>query len=211
MRLHHAPTSRSGALHDADAGPVARSTDGGAICLACGATIELPGDGAALVGQRLDGRPAESGGAGPAGASRWPRACAGRPRHGPGRRTHRDARTGDGRAAGPRAPGTRASAPGDVGGARGPQVTGEPPLDAFLRTLAARDASPHTHRAYATAVGAYLDVARSRAAVDWRAPGPRRPCAPTSPIWARATHEASVAQRLAAHPVVLPVRDTGGH
>jgi site-specific recombinase XerD len=48
-------------------------------------------------------------------------------------------------------------------------VTDEPPLDAFLRTLAARDASPHTHRSYATAVGSYLawlDGAR----IDWRSP-----------------------------------------
>ena len=32
----------------------------------------------------------------------------------------------------------------------------DPTLDRFLRSLAARDASPHTIRAYATAVGAYL-------------------------------------------------------
>jgi ssDNA-binding Zn-finger/Zn-ribbon topoisomerase 1 len=43
-----------GALHDADEGPIARKGDG-AICLKCGAAIELPpGD---LVGKRLAGGP----------------------------------------------------------------------------------------------------------------------------------------------------------
>jgi site-specific recombinase XerD len=49
-------------------------------------------------------------------------------------------------------------------------VTAESPLDAFLRTLAARDASPHTRRAYATAVGAYLGWLDARRE-DWRTPG----------------------------------------
>jgi site-specific recombinase XerD len=48
-------------------------------------------------------------------------------------------------------------------------VTAESPLDAFLRSLAARDASPHTHRAYATAVGAYLDWLAAHGH-DWRTP-----------------------------------------
>jgi integrase/recombinase XerD len=48
-------------------------------------------------------------------------------------------------------------------------VTADSPLDAFLRTLAARDASPHTQRAYATAVGGYLDWLAEQD-VDWRAP-----------------------------------------
>jgi DNA topoisomerase-1 len=42
-----------GALHDADAGPVGRSQEGG-ICLVCGATVELPA-GADLVGAKLAG------------------------------------------------------------------------------------------------------------------------------------------------------------
>ncbi len=42
-------------------------------------------------------------------------------------------------------------------------------LDRFLRTLAARDASPHTQRSYATAIGAYLEWLAARG-VDWRAP-----------------------------------------
>ena len=42
-----------GALHDADDGPVAREGESGAICLKCGAKIELPeGD---IVGRRLPG------------------------------------------------------------------------------------------------------------------------------------------------------------
>jgi site-specific recombinase XerD len=43
-------------------------------------------------------------------------------------------------------------------------------LDRFLRTLAARDASPHTQRSYATAIGAYLAWLAARG-VDWRTPG----------------------------------------
>ncbi len=44
-----------------------------------------------------------------------------------------------------------------------------PTLDRFLRSLSARDASPHTIRAYGTAVGAYLDWLSARE-VDWAAP-----------------------------------------
>ena len=43
------------------------------------------------------------------------------------------------------------------------------PLDRFLLSLRARDASEHTLRSYATAVGAYLDWLAERGA-DWRAP-----------------------------------------
>ena len=54
-------------------------------------------------------------------------------------------------------------------------VAGDPPthpaLDRFLRSLAARDASPHTIRAYDTAVGAYLDWLAERG-VDWTPPDP---------------------------------------
>ena len=51
-------TSREplGAIHDADSGPVARSGEA-AICLACGATIDLPADGSAVVDRRLSGGP----------------------------------------------------------------------------------------------------------------------------------------------------------
>jgi site-specific recombinase XerD len=45
----------------------------------------------------------------------------------------------------------------------------DPALARFLRSLAARDASPHTQRAYATAVGAYLSWLEARGC-DWRHP-----------------------------------------
>jgi len=47
--------------------------------------------------------------------------------------------------------------------------TGRPALDRFLSTLRARDASPHTIRAYQTAVGAYLAWLAERS-IDWRSP-----------------------------------------
>jgi integrase/recombinase XerD len=43
------------------------------------------------------------------------------------------------------------------------------PLDGFLLSLRAKDASEHTLRSYATAVGAYLDWLAERGA-DWRTP-----------------------------------------
>ncbi len=53
------------------------------------------------------------------------------------------------------------------------QVAGDPAthptLQRFLRALAARDASPHTIRAYTTAVGAYLAWLEGRG-VDWARP-----------------------------------------
>jgi len=45
----------------------------------------------------------------------------------------------------------------------------DPALARFLRSLAARDASPHTQRAYATAIGAYLDWLAVHGC-DWRHP-----------------------------------------
>ena len=51
-----------------------------------------------------------------------------------------------------------------------PPPTGESaPLDRFLLSLRAKDASEHTLRSYATSVGAYLDWLAERGA-DWRAP-----------------------------------------
>ena len=43
------------------------------------------------------------------------------------------------------------------------------PLERFMASLAARDASPHTQRAYRTAVGAYLAWLGARG-IGWRAP-----------------------------------------
>jgi integrase/recombinase XerC len=48
-------------------------------------------------------------------------------------------------------------------------VTGAEALDAFLRRLAARDASEHTIRSYRTAVAQYLEFLELRN-VDWRQP-----------------------------------------
>jgi len=48
-------------------------------------------------------------------------------------------------------------------------VDDPPPLDKFLASLAARDTSPHTQRAYRTAVGAYLGWL-AEAGAGWRAP-----------------------------------------
>jgi site-specific recombinase XerD len=69
-------------------------------------------------------------------------------------------------------------------------------LDRFLTALEARDASPNTRRAYATAVGAYLAWLDARG-IDWRAPDRvelRSYLATLSDGHARS----SVAQRLAA-------------
>jgi site-specific recombinase XerD len=69
-------------------------------------------------------------------------------------------------------------------------------LDRFLTSLEARDASPNTRRAYATAVGAYLAWLGARG-VDWHAPARlelRAYLAELSAGHARS----SVAQRLAA-------------
>ena len=57
-----------GALHDADGGPVGRKGDG-AICLLCGAAIELPADGGdgQLVGARLPGGPPDPAALAPRG------------------------------------------------------------------------------------------------------------------------------------------------
>ncbi|HEX7473572.1 MAG TPA: type I DNA topoisomerase [Candidatus Limnocylindrales bacterium] len=54
-------TSREpvGAVHDTDDGPIAKAADGKAICLRCGAAVQLPGD-ASVVGQRLAGGPADA-------------------------------------------------------------------------------------------------------------------------------------------------------
>jgi site-specific recombinase XerD len=71
-----------------------------------------------------------------------------------------------------------------------------PTLERFLRSLAARDASPHTIRAYTTAVGAYLAWLAERG-VDWKRPDRsdlRAYLARLGTSGARST----VAQRLAA-------------
>jgi DNA topoisomerase-1 len=49
-----------GAVHDADAGPVALKDEAG-LCLRCGASVELPGERALLPGRRLPGGPPNPG------------------------------------------------------------------------------------------------------------------------------------------------------
>jgi site-specific recombinase XerD len=87
-----------------------------------------------------------------------------------------------------------------VSGRPSARRAGEPPtdptLERFLRSLAARDASPHTIRAYRTAVGTYLGWLADRG-IDWRRPSRtelRRYLAELGEDVTRAT----VAQRLAA-------------
>jgi site-specific recombinase XerD len=71
-----------------------------------------------------------------------------------------------------------------------------PELDRFLRALAARDASPHTIRSYATAVGAYLERLEARD-VDWRTPARSELRAYLATLSSGAS-KTTVAQRLAA-------------
>ena len=74
--------------------------------------------------------------------------------------------------------------------------SGERVLERFLGGLAARDASPHTQRSYATAVGRYLQWLAERA-VDWRSPSRTDLRAYLATLSAD-TARSSVAQRLAA-------------
>ena len=72
----------------------------------------------------------------------------------------------------------------------------DPALRRFLGGLAARDASPHTQRAYATAVGRYL-VWLAERGVDWRSPS-RAELRGYLATLAGTVARSSVAQRLAA-------------
>ena len=72
----------------------------------------------------------------------------------------------------------------------------DPALERFLRGLAARDASVHTQRSYATSIGAYLDWLADRG-VDWRKPSRADLRAYLAHLGARGARS-STAQRLAA-------------
>ncbi len=72
----------------------------------------------------------------------------------------------------------------------------DPALARFLRSLAARDTSTHTQRAYATAVGAYLDWLAARGA-DWRSPA-RTELRAYLAVLGEDHARTTVAQRLAA-------------
>ena len=96
---------------------------------------------------------------------------------------------------------TRRTPPGRAGRRRVSAVSAatatDPALARFLRSLAARDASPHTQRAYRTAVGAYLAWLAERG-TDWRAPDANRPARLPRRPRRRAAPRSTVAQRLAA-------------
>jgi site-specific recombinase XerD len=76
------------------------------------------------------------------------------------------------------------------------RATADAALERFRAALAARDASPHTQRAYAAAVGRYLDWLTERG-VDWRDP-PRAELRAYLSSLAASVGRSSVAQRLAA-------------
>jgi site-specific recombinase XerD len=71
-----------------------------------------------------------------------------------------------------------------------------PELERFLRSLAARDASPHTIRSYGTALRSYLDRLAERG-VDWRTP-PRAELRAYLASLSAGVSRTTVAQRLAA-------------
>ena len=85
------------------------------------------------------------------------------------------------------------AAPADPTPARTPL---DPALERFLRSLAARDTSAHTQRAYATAVGTYLDWLAGRGA-DWRSPA-RADLRAYLAVLGEDHARTTVAQRLAA-------------
>jgi site-specific recombinase XerD len=76
-------------------------------------------------------------------------------------------------------------------------VTGADALDAFLARLAARDASEHTRRAYATAVGQYLEWLSEREA-DWRSPTRAQVRGYIAELTERGLARRSISSRLAA-------------
>ena len=166
-----------GGLHDADDGPIARKGDA-ALCLKCGSAIEATPD-SIVPGRPLCRRTGEPGGDRPPGA---------RPAAGLGRRIRQERRPRSrpgpvGHAIDGPTDTTRRTGRGRVSGVALDPAT-SPALDRFLRTLSARDASPHTRRSYATAIGAYLawlGRARDRLAHA----RPRATCAPTSRCSAR--------------------------
>jgi len=75
-------------------------------------------------------------------------------------------------------------------------VTGQDALRRFVRSLEARDASPHTRRSYATTVSAYLEWLDERD-IDWRTPD-RRELRRYLATLTEGHQRTSVAQRLAA-------------
>src|SRR4051812_50088878 len=81
-------------------------------------------------------------------------------------------------------------------------------LERFLESLAARNASPHTRRAYATAIGTYLAWLGERE-VDWRSPS-RPMLRAYLAVLGEGHARSSVAQRLAAVRALPPRAGRGG-
>jgi integrase/recombinase XerC len=77
-------------------------------------------------------------------------------------------------------------------------VTGAAALERYLRALEARDASPHTRRAYATAIRQFLSWLGARPDGDWRRPGRLTLRAYLAELDARGLDRATIAARLAA-------------
>jgi site-specific recombinase XerD len=75
-------------------------------------------------------------------------------------------------------------------------VTGREALRRFVRSLEARDASPHTRRSYEATIDAYLDWLDERQ-IDWHTPG-RRDLRAYLASLSEGHARSSVAQRLAA-------------
>src|SRR4029079_19171595 len=141
------------------------------------------------------GRPAEPRGAGEAGAgwgppgrssARWGsgarrEGAVGRPKRG----RHESGRSG---------------AAGDAADRQRPrrvtEATSAAALDRYLRSLGARDTSPHTQRSYKSTLTAYFDWLSQRG-VDWRTPTRTDLRAYLAELGSR-TARSSTAQRLAA-------------
>jgi integrase/recombinase XerC len=77
-------------------------------------------------------------------------------------------------------------------------MTGSEALEGFLLALSARDTSPHTQRAYATAVRAFLGWLQAQPGADWRAPSRRELRAWLASLSADGLGRSSIAARVAA-------------
>ena len=77
-------------------------------------------------------------------------------------------------------------------------MTGDEALQAFLGALAARNASPHTRRAYAGSVGDFLRWLTERADDDWTRPSRRSLRAYLAELDARGLARSSISSHLAA-------------
>jgi integrase/recombinase XerC len=75
---------------------------------------------------------------------------------------------------------------------------GQDALTAFIGALEARDASPHTRRAYATAIGQFLGWLAADPQVDWTRPSRRILRAYLAELDRRGLARSSIASRLAA-------------